>query len=44
MSFRVLKSLRILKGEIAKKGCHAEALEACAQGIVNYALVLIHGV
>jgi hypothetical protein len=26
-----------------KKGCH-EALEACAQGIANYALALMHGV
>jgi hypothetical protein len=27
-----------------KKGCHAEALEACALGIANYALALMHGV
>ncbi len=28
----------------AKKGCHAEALEACALGIVNYALAIVHNV
>jgi hypothetical protein len=27
-----------------KKGCHAEALEACALGILNYALALMQGV
>jgi len=27
-----------------KKGCHAEAPEACALGIANYALTLMHGV
>jgi hypothetical protein len=26
-----------------KKGCHAEALEACALGIANYALAFMHG-
>jgi hypothetical protein len=27
-----------------KKGCHAEALEACALGIADYALAVMHGV
>ena len=27
-----------------KKGCHAEALEACALGFANYALTIMHSV
>jgi hypothetical protein len=30
--------------EMTKKGCHAEALEACARGIANYALAVMRGV
>jgi len=29
---------------MTKKGCHAEALEACALGIANYALAIMRGV
>jgi len=29
---------------MTKKGCHAEALEACAQGIANYELAVMHDV
>ena len=31
-------------GNEKRCGCHAEALEACALGISNYALTIMHGV
>jgi len=42
--FDDLKMKKSIQEEMTKKGCHAEALEACALGIADYALAVMPGV